>query len=209
MIMRLLLSLLCVLCFATAAQAQAPTAPPPDRVLQGMLDDLDKVQKTRRAELEKNHQATLKMIDEVVLPHFDLDYASILMLGYNARSATPEQRARFSKAMYESITHRYADSLLQFDTGKLHLLPLQGELNDRRTLVHTEIAGDDGKTIPADFAFRRTSDGGWKFYDILVEGISYVTNYRNQVTAEVQKTSLDALIAKLETQGATALDSMQ
>jgi phospholipid transport system substrate-binding protein len=207
-IIRPLFFLLCSLCFATAAQAYTPTALPPDRVVQGMIDDLDKVMKTRRAELEKNRQATFKVIDDVVLPHFDLDYASILMLGYNARSATPEQRARFAKAMYQSIAHRYADGLLQYSTGKLHLVPLQGELNDRRTLVRTEIVDDDGKTIPADYAFHWTSDGGWKFYDVVVEGVSYVTNYRNQVTAEIQKTSLDALIAKLETQGATALDSM-
>ena len=67
---------------------------------------------------------------------------------------------------------------------------------------------DDGKLVSIDYAFRKSRSGDWKAYDVIIEGISYVTNYRNQVAEEIQKSSLDALTTRLESQGAKALESM-
>ena len=205
--MRILYSLLCVLFVGIGAVAHAESAP--NQVVQGIVDDLGKTMETRRAELSKNREELLKTIDQIVLPHFDIDYASILVLGPNARTATPEQRVRFAHAMYNSITHRYAEGLLKYTQGRVKVLPLQGELNDKRTLVRTQVVLDDGKVVPVDYAFRKTKDGDWKAYDVIIEGISYVTNYRNQVAAEIAKSSLDALTTRLETQGAKALESLE
>jgi phospholipid transport system substrate-binding protein len=185
----------------------APAAP--NQVVQGIVDDLGKTMDARRAELHNNREELLKTIDGIVLPHFDIDYASILVLGQNARSATPEQRARFAHAMYNSITHRYAEGLLKYTEGRVRVLPFEGELNDKRTLVRTQVVLDDGKTVPVDYAFRKTKDGDWRAYDVIIEGISYVTNYRNQVAAEIAKSSLDALTTRLETQGAKALEKIE
>jgi phospholipid transport system substrate-binding protein len=184
-----------------------PTAP--NQVVQGIVDNLAKTMDARRAELQANHEALLKAIDDIVLPHFDIDYASILVLGQNARTATPEQRARFAHAMYNSITHRYAEGLLKYTEGRVRVLPFEGELNDKRTLVRTQVVLDDGKVVPVDYAFRKTKDGDWRAYDVIIEGISYVTNYRNQVAAEIAKSGLDALTTRLETQGAKALESIE
>ena len=200
--------LLCVLGFAAFAPAHADT-PTPNQVVQGMVDELGKTMDAHRAELQKNRDELLKTIDAIVLPHFDIDYASILVLGQNARSATPAQRARFAKAMYNSITHRYAEGLLKYTEGRVKVLPFQGQLNEKRTLVRTQVVLDDGKVVPVDYAFRKSSDGSWKAYDVIIEGISYVTNYRNQVAAEIAKTNLDALTTRLETQGENALESME
>jgi phospholipid transport system substrate-binding protein len=181
----------------------------PNQVVQALVDDLAKTMEARRAELSKDRESLLKVIDGIVLPHFDIDYASILVLGQNARTATPEQRARFAKAMYNSITHRYAEGLLKYTEGRVRVLPFQGELNDKRTLVRTQVVLDDGKVVPVDYAFRKTSAGDWKAYDVIIEGISYVTNYRNQVAAEIAKSNLDALTTRLESQGAKALETME
>ncbi len=205
--MRFLYSLLCVLGLAAALPAFADTAAP-NQVVQGLVDELGKTMEARRGELSKDRESLLKVIDSIVLPHFDIDYASILVLGQNARTATPEQRARFAHAMYNSITHRYAEGLLKYTEGRVRVLPLQGELNDKRTLVRTQVVLDDGKLVPVDYAFRKTANGDWKAYDVIIEGISYVTNYRNQVAAEIQKSSIDALTTRLENQGAKALETM-
>ena len=191
---------------ATPAFAE-PTAP--NQVVQGIVDNLGKAMDSRRAELQANHEALLKAIDDIVLPHFDIDYASILVLGQNARTATPEQRARFAHAMYNSITHRYAEGLLKYTEGRVRVLPFEGELNDKRTLVRTQVVLDDGKVVPVDYAFRKTKEGDWRAYDVIIEGISYVTNYRNQVAAEIAKSGLDALTTRLETQGAKALENLE
>ncbi|MGA9335216.1 MAG: ABC transporter substrate-binding protein [Rudaea sp.] len=206
--MRIIFSLLCLFSFAAMGAARADTATP-TQVVQGIVDDLGKIMQAHRAELKNNRDELLKTIDNIVLPHFDIDYASILVLGRNARSATPAQRVRFAKAMYNSITHRYAEGLLKYTEGQVRVLPFKGELNEKRSLVRTQVVLDDGKTVPVDYAFRRTRDGTWKAYDVIIEGISYVTNYRNQVAAEIQKTSLDDLTTRLESQGANALKSME
>ena len=206
--MRILSSLLCVLALAAAAPVFAATTAP-NQVVQGIVDNLGKTIDSRRAELEANHDALLKAIDDIVLPHFDIDYASILVLGQNARTATPEQRVRFAHAMYNSITHRYAEGLLKYTEGRVRVLPFEGELNDKRTLVRTQVVLDDGKVVPVDYAFRKTKEGDWRAYDVIIEGISYVTNYRNQVAAEIAKSGLDALTTRLETQGAKALEAIE
>jgi phospholipid transport system substrate-binding protein len=206
--MRFINYCLCILGLTLALGAHAETASP-NQVVQTLVDDLAKTMEARRSELSKDRESLLKVIDGIVLPHFDIDYASILVLGQNARSATPEQRARFAKAMYNSITHRYAEGLLKYTEGRVRVLPFQGELNDKRTLVRTQVVLDDGKVVPVDYAFRKTKEGEWKAYDVIIEGISYVTNYRNQVAQEISKSSLDALTTRLETQGAKALEKME
>jgi len=75
--------------------------------------------------------------------------------------------------------------------------------------VRTQVVLDDGKVVPVDYAFRKSSNGDWKAYDVIIEGISYVTNYRNQVAAEISKSSIDALTTRLETQGAKALETLE
>ena len=205
--MRFVYSMLCLLLVA-AAPLHAENLQP-NQVVQNLVDDLAKTMETRRDELSKNREALLKTIDSIVLPHFDIDYASLLVLGQNARTATVEQRARFAKAMYNSITHRYAEGLLKYTEGRVRVLPFQGELNDKRTLVRTQVVLDDGKVVPVDYAFRKTSAGDWKAYDVIIEGISYVTNYRNQVAAEIAKSNIDALTTRLETQGAKALETLE
>lgn len=206
--MRILYSLLCILALGAMAPVYADTLAP-NQVVQGIVDDLAKTMETRRAELQKDREALLKVIDGIVLPHFDIDYASILVLGQKASTATPEQRVRFAKAMYNSITHRYAEGLLKYTEGRVRVLPFQGELNEKRSLVRTQVVLDDGKVVPVDYAFRKTKDGEWKAYDVIIEGISYITNYRNQVAQEIQKSSLDALTTRLESQGAKALENME
>ena len=131
-------ALMCVVFLASSAPVRADGGQP-NEVVQTLVDNLAKTMEARRDELSKNREALLKTIDDIVLPHFDIDYASILVLGQNARTASPEQRARFAKAMYNSITHRYAEGLLKYTEGRVKVLPFQGELNDKRTLVRTQV----------------------------------------------------------------------
>ncbi|MDQ6647224.1 MAG: ABC transporter substrate-binding protein [Pseudomonadota bacterium] len=191
-----------------AAPAPASAQQAPVQIVQGIADHLATAIEGHRAELKQNRDKLISIIDEVFLPHFDIDYASILVLGRHAREATPEQRERFAKAFYNSITHRYAEGLLNYTRGRVKVLPFNGDLNDQRTVVRTQVVLDDGKLVSIDYAFRKSRSGDWKAYDVIIEGISYVTNYRNQVDAEVRKVGIEALIKNLETQGGKALDTM-
>ena len=193
---------------AAAAAAPAAVQQTPVQIVQGIADQLATAIEGHRDELKRDKEKLIAVIDDVFLPHFDIDYASILVLGRHAREATPAQRDRFAKAFYNSITHRYAEGLLNYTRGKVKVLPFNGDLNDKRTVVRTQVVLDDGKLVSIDYAFRKGRGGDWKAYDVIIEGISYVTNYRNQVDAEIRKVGIEQLISNLETQGSKALETM-
>jgi phospholipid transport system substrate-binding protein len=192
-----------------AAPASASQGQGPEQIVQTISDDLGKAIEGHQAELKNDHEKLIAVIDDTFLPHFDIDYASILVLGQNASKASPQQRERFAKAFYNSITHRYAEGLLNYTRGKVKVLPFSGDLNNKRTVVRTQVMLDDGKSVSVDYAFRKSKSGDWKAYDVIIEGISYITNYRNQVDAEIKKEGLDKLTTDLETKGAGAIDDMK
>ena len=196
-----------VLGFSSVSFAHAANLAP-DQVVQKIADDLANSIGAHREELKADRDKLIREIDAILLPHFDIEYASLLVLGRNAREATPQQRSRFAKAFYNSIAHRYAEGLLNYTRDNVRVLPFKGELNAKRTIVRTQVILDDGKSVAVDYAFRQAASGEWKAYDVIIEGISYITNYRNQVAAEIQASSLDSLIVRLETQGEKALESL-
>jgi phospholipid transport system substrate-binding protein len=192
-----------------ASSAQPANASTPQAVLQNVIDQLNTQIADHKAELQNNHGKLVALINQIFLPHFDTDWASILVLGMHAREASPDQRSRFAKAFSSSLINRYAEGLLGYSKGAIKVLPFQGELNDKYTVVKTVATTDDKKQIAVNFVFHKTADGQWKAYDVIIEGISYITNYRNQVDAQIKKEGLDGLIKELETQGDKALQQME
>jgi phospholipid transport system substrate-binding protein len=181
----------------------------PQQIVQSIADQLGQAIQGHQAELRQNPEQMIKIIDGIVLPHFDMDYASLLVLGRHAREATPAQRVAFARAFYNALTHRYAEGLVAYTRGSVKVLPAQGSLDQRRTIVRTQVLLTSGKNLSVDYAFRKTASGEWKAYDVIIEGISYITNYRNQVDAEIQKEGIDGLIKRLQTEGAGAIDQMK
>lgn len=203
-------SALAVPAFGQQAAQQSAAEQTPTQVVQGIAQQLDAAVSGHKAELQQNKEKLIGIINKVFLPHFDVNYAAILVLGRHAREATPEQRSQFAQAFYNSITRRYAEGLLDYTSGAVKVLPsAPGDLDDRRTVVRTQVATGNGKTVSVNFVFRKTASGEWKAYDVVIEGISYIANYRNQVDEEIRKIGLDQLIKNLQTQGDKALKSME
>ena len=194
---------------ACAVPAFAAADPTPQQIVQSIADQLGTAIQGRQAELHQHPDEVIKIIDGIVLPHFDMDYASLLVLGRHARDATPAQRVAFARAFYNALTRRYAEGLVAYTRGSVKVLPAQGPLDQRRTIVRTQVLLTSGKNLSVDYAFRKTASGEWKAYDVIIEGISYITNYRNQVDAEIQKEGIDGLIKRLQSEGASAIDQMQ
>lgn len=190
--------------FATPALADA--AQTPQQIVQSIADQLGDAIQGHQAELRQHPDQVVKLIDGIVLPHFDTDYASLLVLGRHARAATPAQRVAFARAFYAALTRRYAEGLVAYTRGSVKVLPASAPLDQRRTIVRTQVLLASGKNLSVDYAFRKTRNGEWKAYDVIVEGISYITNYRNQVDAEIQQVGIDALIKRLQTEGVGAID---
>ena len=138
-----------------------------------------------------------------MLPHFDSDYAARLVLARHWRTATPEQRKRFIDAFYQRMLRYYGDALADFTADRLTVLPFKGDLASGQATVRTEIRRDDGTRVPVNYSVRGTPQG-WKAWDVTIEGISYVKNFRTDFGAEIEQKGLEAVIARLEAENQKA-----
>ncbi|HEU5467730.1 MAG TPA: ABC transporter substrate-binding protein, partial [Steroidobacteraceae bacterium] len=100
-------------------------------------------------------------------------------------------------AFYQSLLKNYGSSLAEFTANRMKVLPFRGDLSSGQAIVRTEVKRSNGQVVPVNYTLRATP-GGWKAWDVTIEGISYVRNFRNDVGAEVNQTGLEALIARLE-----------
>lgn len=146
----------------------------------------------------KTDPETLKaMVRTELLPVLDIDYAARLVLGRAGRGLPKEKIDEFTGVMSELLINRYSQGLLYFSSEvDLRVLPQRGELNEKLTRVRSRVKLPKGGEAPVDYVFHKTTDG-WKAFDVIVEGISYVTTYRNQIMPEVQANGIDNVIARL------------
>ena len=135
-----------------------------------------------------------------MLPNFDTEYAARLVLGQTWRTATPEQRKRFVDAFYHSLLHNYGAALVDFTADRFVILPYKGDPNESMATVRTEVKRSSGDKVPVNFSLRKT-DGVWKAWDVVIEGISYVKSFRTDFGSEIQQKGLDEVINRLETEG--------
>lgn len=198
---------------ATRAQpaAPAPAAAPANQVdasgpsqliesaANAMLAELD----TRRAEFRKDPTKVYALVDRILLPHFDVDYAARLVLAKHWRTASPEQRKRFVDAFYKSMLNNYGDALVEFTGDRIKVLPAKVEPAASTATVRTEVKRSNGGKIPVNYSLRKGGDG-WKAWDVTIEGISYVKSFREDFGAEIDQKGIDAVIQRLETQGVKA-----
>lgn len=151
----------------------------------------------RKAELAADRKSLYALIDEMLLPRFDRKFAAQLVLARHWRSASEAQRTRFIEAFYQALLRRYADGILEFDPSKIKVIPYRGDASKPRTKVRSTVALDDGSKVAVDYDLVKR-DSGWLVYNVVIEGVSYVTNFRAELDAEIRSTSLDAVIARLE-----------
>jgi phospholipid transport system substrate-binding protein len=163
---------------------------------QKMLDALE----ANRADYRKNPKKVEQLVDEVLLPHFDTQYSARLVLGKHWRTATAEQRQKFVDAFYHSLLENYGAALVEFTADKMVVLPFKGDEQADRATVRTEVKRSDGTRVPVNYSMRKTPQG-WKAWDVTIEGISYVKNFRDDFGAEIDQKGLDAVIRRLETEG--------
>lgn len=189
------LFLLLVSCFVVStAQAQSPNDVV-EEAISALAESLD----GRKDELAEDKAALYAMIDELLLPRFDRKYAAQLVLGRHWRDADDEQRERFIDAFYNTLVQRYADGLLKFNQDRIEVLAYRGDDSKPRTIVRTIVELDDGTKVPVNYGLVRR-DSGWMMFDVTIEGISYVRNFRAEINSEIQTSNLDAVISRYESE---------
>ncbi|MGA9851730.1 MAG: ABC transporter substrate-binding protein [Gammaproteobacteria bacterium] len=188
-----------MLCLSAPALANtAASTLPPDQVIQQTATQIFAAVNGKRDELKQHPQDLYGIIGNILLPHFDFDLASRLVLGPYWNSATPAQRKAFEDAFYKYLVHSYSDGLLNgnYSQRNIRVQPWHHGANDSRATIRTQVLRANAPPVQVDYIMVRTQDG-WKAFDVSIEGISYVLNYRNQFGPEIQQNGLDALIKRL------------
>ena len=152
----------------------------------------------RRAEFRKNPAALRSFIDAELRGSFDSLYAARLVLGAHGRGASDADVKLFADAMVDNLMQRYGSALLDFE-GKPRIR-LKGETplpGDRGVKVSTELLRDNG--VPVDYLVR--NNGGWKIFDVMIEGVSYVQTFRGQFDAPLRQKGIAQVAADMRRGG--------
>jgi phospholipid transport system substrate-binding protein len=170
---------------------------PPDQLVHKVSERILPLIKAHRDEYAREPRKLYAMVDHEVLPYFDFRVMARSVLGRSWRDATDEQREKFVKEFRDLLVRTYATALLKYNNQEIRVLPFRANADDKTVLVKSEIAqGGGAPNIAMNYSFFR-SDEGWKVYDVAIEGVSLVTNYRSAYAEKVRAQGLDALIASL------------
>jgi phospholipid transport system substrate-binding protein len=197
-ILKRLMASLVLVFLGASAFAQSP-----NDVIQSASEELTAALSDHKEALAADRDELYATIDNILLPRFDRRYAAQLVLGRHWRDANAEQRDRFIDAFYGSLLRKYSDGVLEFSQDRIEILPFRGDLSKPRTTVKTIVMLDDGTKVPVNYGMVNR-DSNWLMFDVTIEGISYVRNFRTELNSEIQATGLDAVITRLEGEATTS-----
>ena len=206
---RLIISLVFALCSFTALAEQDEAAATkqqadvtPDALIQAIAQELIRNIQTQRDELGENPDKLYAMVDEVVLPHFDFPLMSRLVLGPAWEKADDSQQERFLNGFKTLLVKTYSNALLQYSNQEVSFDPAVPGKKPTRASVKSTIQSAGADPVYMHYRLRKKGQQ-WLVYDVVVDNISLITNYRGTYAAEVKRNGLDSLIEKLSEQSAS------
>ena len=180
--------------FVGVGNANAELAP--DVLVKQTADDVLTIIKNDREIQAGNQQKLYAVIEEKILPNFDFVRVCRMVLGKNWKSATPEQQAIFQKEFRSLLLRTYSSALSKYKDQVIEYKPMRYEVDEKNVSVKTQILQSGGQPIAVDYSLVKGA-AGWKVYDIVIESVSLVTNYRSQFSNEIRQNGLDSLNKKL------------
>lgn len=176
---------------------------PPQQAIQIASAQLQ--EKLQDKSFTKDFAKITEFVNQVIYPHTDFDKISELVLGKLWKAATNDERERFKHEFQTLLVRTYSRAFVEFNDWSVRFLPLEMESGATKVIVKTEVLQPGIQPIGVNYRMI-LSHGEWKAYDIMIEGVSLVTNYRTTFTNEVQtKGSLNAVIEGLVKRNAEAL----
>ncbi|HKU85633.1 MAG TPA: ABC transporter substrate-binding protein [Casimicrobiaceae bacterium] len=180
--------------FLLAAPALAQEAP--DALVKRVSQEALTIIKSD-PKVQAGDQARIReLIETKLTPYFDIDRMTALAAGRAYRSATPEQKKRLAEEFKTLLIRTYSTALNQYRDQTLDYKPLRADPNAADVTVRTEVIRPGQPPVSIDYSMGKTPNG-WKAYDVIVGGVSLVTNYRDEFTREVQAGGIDGLIKAL------------
>ncbi|ORU90083.1 MAG: organic solvent ABC transporter [Cycloclasticus sp. symbiont of Poecilosclerida sp. M] len=183
-----LITLGLALTFFITAPVVAAELNAPQKVVKGISDQLDKALQTNREKLKSDRKEVYKLVNTIVDPRVDIERISKLILGKKHwTSATTKERKDFQNEFKSLLINTYATAFTAFDDWTIHFIPMNLDKEAKRARIKTEIIQPGKPPIAINYRMVLSKKGSWKVYDVVIEGISMVTNYRSSFASSIKK----------------------
>ena len=168
----------------------------PDELVRKTADDVISAIKSDKDIQSGNKQKIYQLAEEKILPSFDFEKISRLVLGKAWRKATDLQKKQFKSEFRSLLLRTYSIALSKYKDQGIEIKPMRMKPADEIVTVKTEIVQDGAQPIKVNYALAKNGNT-WLVFDIVIEGVSLVTNYRSQFSSEIRKGGMDSLNKKL------------
>lgn len=187
--------LVCALFLLTQGLARAAEVAP-DVLVKTTTQEVISILKKDKEIQSGNLQKVYALVDAKVLPNFDFNHMTMLSVGKYWQRATPTQRQALIQEFRTLLVRTYASSLTEFTNQTIEFKPFSMAAGATDVTVQTQVKQPGGQPIPIDYSMEKTAFG-WKVYDVAIDGVSLVTNYRGSFAAEIRQSGIDGLIRTL------------
>ena len=201
MLQRLGLAGLLGLALALSAHAAPNPKGPPENLVQDTADQTLKVLKTDGGVKNGDLRRVNDVVNQYILPYVDFEKTTRLAAGRYWRQATPEQRTALADAFKGTLVRTYSGALTRVDNGTSIKVTGVSAVDGTDVVVRSTINQSNGQSVGVDYRLEQTPSG-WKIYDLNVEGIWLIQNYRNQFAQEINQNGIDGLIKALNQRNA-------
>lgn len=181
---------------AAFVPASALAQEAPDALVKRVTDEVLAIIKADKDLQSGNSRKIAELAEAKVLPHFDFTRMTRLAVGRNWQQASEPQKAELVKEFRTMLVRTYSTSLTAYRNQTIEVKPLKMGAADKEVTVRTAVLQQGGPSIPIDYAMEK-ADGGWKVYDVVIDGASLVTTYRGTFNEQVQKGGIDGLLKTL------------
>jgi phospholipid transport system substrate-binding protein len=148
--------------------------------------------------VQAGDQARIREVVETkLLPYFDFERITALAMGRNWRQATPEQQKQLVEEFRQLLVRTYSGALAQYRDQTMDYKPLRADANASDVTVRTEVVRQGQAPVPIDYSMAK-GPSGWKVYDVIVGGVSLVTNYRDEFNEQIKNGGIDGLVKTLQ-----------
>ena len=178
--------------FAISVHAQEA----PDDMVRRTTNEILAAIKTDKDLQAGNQKKIEKLAEDKVLPYFNFARMTQLAVGRNWRDANDAQKKALTDEFRILLIRTYSTSLSQYRNQSIDVKPLKAAAGDTEVVVKTLINQPGGQPIPIDYSLEKIGSA-WKVYDVLIDGVSLVTNYRSSFNTEIQKSGIDGLVKSL------------
>jgi phospholipid transport system substrate-binding protein len=190
----MLRKILVLLAFLAPAAASAQEAP--DALVKRVTDEVLAIIKADKDLQSGNSRKIAELAEAKVLPHFDFMRMTRLAVGRSWQQASDAQKEQLVREFRTMLVRTYSTSLTAYRNQKIEVKPLKMAAADKEVTVRTAVIQQGGPPIPIDYAMEKT-EGGWKVFDVVIDGASLVTTYRSTFNEQVQKGGIDGLVKTL------------